>query len=212
MAPFYIPDHYRENDLEALHGLMRAYPFATVITAATGDLAISHLPLHFDATLGARGVLRGHVARANPHWRDLAEGKPSVVIFNGPHAYVTPQWYPSKAQHGRVVPTWNYAVVHAHGTLRAVTERDWLLANVTELSAAHEAGFAHRWAVTDAPEDYIEKMLKAIVGLEFAIARLEGKWKLGQHRTEADRLGTINGLAARSQPASVAVADLMRAR
>ncbi|MDX2144034.1 MAG: FMN-binding negative transcriptional regulator [Rhodospirillaceae bacterium] len=212
MAPFYIPDHHRKTDLGALHGLMRAYPFATVITDANGDLAVSHIPLHLDDTVGSHGVLRGHVARANPHWRDLADGKPSLVIFNGPQAYVTPQWYPSKAEHARVVPTWNYAVVHAHGTLRALTDKDWLLANVTELTEAHEAAFAHRWSVSDAPEDYIDKMLKAIVGLEFTITRLEGKWKLSQHRAEPDRLGTINGLAARAQETSAAVAELMHAQ
>jgi transcriptional regulator len=188
---------------------MRAYPFACVITPGDDGVGVSHIPLHFDKSLGDRGVLRGHVARANPHWRDLSEGKPTLAIFNGPQAYITPQWYPSKAEHARVVPTWNYAVVHAHGTLRAVTDRAWLLANVTELTDAHEAAFTRRWAVSDAPDDYIDKMLAAIIGVELTITRLEGKFKLGQNRAEPDRQGAINGLAG-SGPANASLAALMR--
>jgi transcriptional regulator len=171
-------------------------------------LTADHLPLEFDATAGAHGTLRGHVARANPLWR-AAAGTPVLAIFRGPQAYVSPSWYPGKAATHKVVPTWNYAVVQAHGVLRAVDDAPWLLALVSRLTAHHETPQARPWAVTDAPADYVQQMLRAIVGIEIPLTRLLGKWKASQNRSEADRLGVAAGLENGDSDAS-AMARLVR--
>src|SRR5262249_34938418 len=144
-------------------------------------LAANHVPLLLDAPQGELGTLRGHVARANPIWRELSADAQALAIFHGPQGFVSPAWYATKRETGKVVPTWDYAVVHAHGPLRAIEDRDWLRRNVEQLTAQHEAGRAVPWRVADAPADYVEHMLGAIVGLELAIARLVGKWKLSQN-------------------------------
>lgn len=205
---FYNPSHFRIEDAPALHALMRAYPFATLMSGAP-DPDISHLPLLLD-TGNSGTVLRGHVARANPHWRAALDGIAAVAIFSGPQAYVSPQWYPGKRNDARVVPTWNYQVVHAHGRLRAIDDPVWLHRLVSDLTAMHESAFAEPWAVTDAPTDYIDKMLGAIVGFELVVTRLEGKWKLSQNKTPADRTGAIEGLAARDDAHSRAVSAAMK--
>ncbi|MDX2221639.1 MAG: FMN-binding negative transcriptional regulator [Rhodospirillaceae bacterium] len=201
----YIPDKFRVSAPGRLHAFVRTHPFATLITAS-GEIEVSHIPLFLD--LG-RSQLRGHVARANPHWRAIGDGAPTLAIFNGPQAYVTPQAYPSKREHGRVVPTWNYAVVHVAGQARAVSDPVWLAANVNELSDQQESAFAHAWAVSDAPDDYIDKMLGGIVGIEIAIARIEGKFKLSQNRAEPDRAGVIAELKARHASPEHAMSALM---
>ena len=203
----YVQEHFREEREETLHEFIRAFPFATLVTSAPAGPEATHIPLVLDATSGGC-VLRGHMARANPHWRYLGEGADALAIFLGPHAYVSPQWYPSKQTDGKVVPTWNYAAVHAHGSLRAVSDKAWLLANVTALTQQQEGAFAEPWAVSDAPADYVDKMLGAIVGVELVVTRLEGKWKLSQNRTGVDRDGARVGLAARDG-ASAAVAAMM---
>jgi transcriptional regulator len=141
------------------------------------------------------------VARANPAWRVCAEGAPCMVIFQAEQSYITPSWYPSKREHGKVVPTWNYAVVHAHGRARAIDEATWVHANVQALTSHHEAREAKPWQVSDAPTDYINQMLKAIVGIEIVIERLEGKWKVSQNRAQADKAGVAAGLQARGDEA-----------
>ncbi|HEU4458838.1 MAG TPA: FMN-binding negative transcriptional regulator [Methylibium sp.] len=205
----YQPSHFRVDDIAALHALMRAHPFATLVVPTTAGLEINHLPLHLDAEFG---LLVGHVARANPVWQAAARGE-AIAVFQGPQTYVTPNWYASKREHGKVVPTWNYAVVHAHGAPRWITgdtpEGDaWLHALVERLTDHHEA--AHReqlarrgvdaaaaWRVDDAPADYLATMRRAIVGLELPIARLEGKFKLSQNRPAADREAVVLGLTQR---------------
>jgi transcriptional regulator len=184
----YIPDHFRENRPEVLDDAMRRIGFATLVTQG---LEANHLPMLLDAK-GERGVLRGHVARANPVWKQGA-GE-ALAIFLGPHAYVSPNWYPSKAETGKAVPTWNYLTVHARGTINWVQDPDWLRAHVTALSATHEAGRENPWAIGDAPASYVDGLLRAIVGFELAIAKLEGKWKLSQNRDDADRAGVRDGL------------------
>jgi transcriptional regulator len=189
----YLPAHFEQNDAQALQALMRAQPLATLVTTAADGLTADHLPLEYDA---GSGMLRGHVARANPLWRH-ADGQPVLAVFSGAQAYVSPAWYPSKAATHKVVPTWNYAVVHAHGRLRAVDDAPWLRALVGRLTERFEGERAtppEPWSVTDAPEDYLEQMLRAIVGVEIRVERLLGKWKLSQNRTEADRLGVAAGL------------------
>jgi transcriptional regulator len=188
----YLPRHFAQEDPAALHGLMASHPLATLVSTGRDGLTADHLPLEFDA---ATSTLRGHVARANPLWQH-ADGQAVLAVFGGPHGYVSPSWYPSKAEHHKVVPTWNYAVVHAHGPLRAVQEAPWLHALVTRLTRHHEAGRAAPWAVADAPADYVQQMLRAIVGIEIRVERLVGKWKLSQNRSAADRQGVARGLAA----------------
>ena len=181
----YTPDHFREDRPDVLHDAMRKIGFATLVT--TG-LEANHLPM-----LLQDGVLRGHVARANPVWK--AGDGAALAIFLGPHAYVSPSWYPSKAVAGKAVPTWNYITVHARGALRWVQDADWLRAHVTALSDAHEAGRAEPWQVSDAPASYVDSLLRAIVGFELAIETLEGKYKLSQNRDAADRDGVREAFA-----------------
>lgn len=188
----YQPQHFEQNDPAALRWLMHEHPLAALVTVAGGGLTADHLPLEYDA--GA-SLLRGHVARANPLWRH-ADGQPVLAIFGGPQAYVSPSLYAAKAEHQKVVPTWNYAVVHAHGTLHAVDDAAWLHDFVSRLTARHESRREKPWAVTDAPADYVQQMLRAIVGIEIRQARLIGKWKASQNRSEADRAGVAAGLGA----------------
>jgi transcriptional regulator len=154
--------------------------------------------------------LQGHVARGNAHGL-AAAGRPSVAVFQGPHAYISPSWYPSKKEHGKVVPTWNYIAVHAHGALEAIDDREWLLQHVAALTDRNESGRETPWSVGDAPEDYIDGMLKGIIGLSLTVSRLEGAWKMQQHRTPADRQGLIDGLAASDDAAARSVASIMEA-
>lgn len=208
----YLPKQFEEHDLGVLHALLRSHPLGAWVTQVEGTLVANHIPFLLDADRGECGTLVGHVARANPVWKTFSRDIESVIVFQGPQAYITPSWYPSKHEHGKVVPTWNYAVVHAYGLPRAIEDKDWLLQLVTRLTAAHEAGAAVPWQVADAPADYIDKMLSAIVGIEIPISRLEGKWKMSQNRTQPDRLGTIAGLQGRADANARAVAALVQER
>ncbi len=181
----YVPDHFREDRPEVLAGAVRRIGFATLIT--TG-LEANHLPMLLEGN-----VLRGHVARANPVWKS-GDGA-ALAIFLGPHAYVSPSWYPSKAEAGKAVPTWNYITVHARGAIKWVQDADWLHAHVAALSDAHEAGRPAPWTIGEAPETYIATMLRGIVGFELTIETLEGKYKLSQNRDEADREGVRQAFA-----------------
>lgn len=197
----YRPAHFAPPDDAAMHTLMQAHPLAAIVVQGPDGLSADHVPLAWDA---ASGTLRGHVARANPLWRH-AQGQPVLAIFRGPEAYVSPSFYPSKAETHRVVPTWNYAVVHAHGTLAAVDDAPWLHALVTQLTAHHEQPRATPWAVSDAPDDYVQQLLRAIVGIEIVVHRLDGKWKASQNRGAADRAGVASGLAADGHADSAAL-------
>ena len=171
---------------------MREHPRATLVTVQGGLAAADAIPLEY---LSGTRTLRGHVARANPLWQ-AADGQPVLVVFQGPQAYITPTWYPSKAEHHKVVPTWNYTLVQARGVLRAVQDAPWLHALVSGLTAHHEAPRAQPWAVADAPDDYVQQMLRAIVGVEIPVDSLVGKWKISQNRSDADRQGVATGLQA----------------
>lgn len=190
----YLPPHFREDRLDALHALILARPLGTLITAGPGGLAANHLPFQLDPTAGDRGTLRAHLARANPQLDELSRVGECLVVFHGAEGYVSPGWYPSKREHGQVVPTWNFVAVHASGPPRLVDDAAWLRGLVEQLTDAHEAGRSTPWRVDDAPADYLARMLGAIVGLEIPIARLEGKWKLSQNRSAADREGVAAGL------------------
>jgi transcriptional regulator len=205
----YVPGHFKQEDVVVLHEALRERAFATLVTSTADGLEASHVPMVLDADPRPFGTLVGHVARASPQWRTARTDVPALAIFLGPDAYVSPAWYPTKQDTGKVVPTWNYVAVHATGTLRFFEDADRLLALVTRLTEAHEAGRPNAWAVTDAPADYVQTMLKAIVGFELTITRLEGKWKMSQNRPAADRAGVITGLTQEGGPTESAVAKLV---
>lgn len=205
----YLPKSTEETRLDVLQDLIKTHPFACLVTMGKDGLIVNHMPLLIDTNSGEFGVLRGHVARANPVWRDFSETLESIAVFHGPESYISPTWYPSKHEHGKAVPTWNYAVVHAHGFPRVIEDAPWLLNHVSELSNIHESSRALPWEVSDAPEDYIDRMLEMIVGVEIPIAKLVGKFKLGQAKPRADQLGVIAGLESRGDDRSLAMADLM---
>lgn len=196
----YTPTAFRQNDLASLYQQMRACRLPTLVSHGTSGLLASHLPLLLEPEEGPYGTLYGHFARANPQWRDLAEGSPALIIFQNSDAYVSPSWYASKAEHGKVVPTWNYISVQAQGCAEVFDDAERLLQLVSRLSEQHEAERPQPWAVSDAPSDYIASMLRAIVGFALPIERLNGKWKLGQNRSQADRAGVRAGLAASFEP------------
>lgn len=202
----YLPTHFEETRVDVLRELIRAHPLGALVTLTGAGLDASHLPFELDADREPFGTLRGHVARANPVWREFSRDVEALVIFQGPGAYVSPAWYSTKQATGRVVPTWNYAVVHAHGPLRVVDDKAWLRDFVTRLTDRHESGRDDPWHVTDAPAEYIDGMLGAIVGIEIPLTRLRGKWKMSQNRPAHDRAGVVEGLARAGDP----VADLVR--
>ena len=206
----YMPKHFEERDVGVLHELIRAHPFGTWVTLAGGELLVNHMPFLVDPSPGEFGMLVGHVARPNPAWKAFSKEMASVVIFQGPQGYITPSWYPTKGATGKVVPTWNYAVVHAHGALRVIEDRAWLRDFVTALTNRYEATRRDPWQVTDAPADYIDKQLGAIVGLELSITRLVGKWKMSQNRPAQDRAGVVEGLGREGGEAGRVIADLVR--
>lgn len=206
----YQPPHFREESRETLIDLMRAHPLAAIVVAGPDGYEVNHVPCLVDPDIGPHGRLRLHVARPNP-LRALAEaGLPVVAIFQGAETYITPSWYETKRETGKVVPTWNYAVVHAHGRLSLHDDASWLSGQIAALTDTHEAARAHPWAVTDAPEDFMRGQMKGIVGIEIAIERLEGKWKVSQNRPMADRHGVATGLEA--EEGGSVMAALVRAR
>jgi transcriptional regulator len=205
----YTPAQFQETRPEVLRQLMRRHPLAAVVTIAPDGLTANHVPLVFDPSAGVHGVLRGHVARANPVWREATHGSPVLAIFQGPDHYVTPSWYPGKAEQGKVVPTWNYAVVHVHGTIAWHEDAAWLRAFLEGLTERHEAHRAEPWHIADAPANYIERLLASIVGFEIAVSSLTGKWKLGQNRAAQDRAGVAAGLAAEGTGDAQRMIDLL---
>ena len=207
----YQPDHFRVEDVAEMHALMRARPFATLVSAGLAGLYASHLPTVLKDD-GPCGVIECHLARANPHCRDLAEGGEALMIFQGAEGYITPNWYPSKAVHQKAVPTWNYAVVHATGRPEVMKEKAWLLRHVGELTAQQERTEAKPWALSDAPDSYINVMLRGIVGFRFAITRLEGKWKMSQNREAIDQEGVVQGLNTRAVGDDLEMAEIVARR
>jgi transcriptional regulator len=199
---------FREERIDVMHALIRAHPLAVLVTSAGGALEANHLPLLIDPLPSPQGTLRGHVARANPLWKQRHDGE-VLAVFQGPQVYVTPSWYPEKRETGKVVPTWNYAVVHAHGPLIIHDDRDWLRDLVSRLTSQQEVGLPQPWGINDAPADYIERMLGAIVGIEIPVQRIEGKWKVSQNRNDRDRAGVADGLAQLADPQAQAMAGLV---
>ena len=210
----YIPASYAEHDLPTLIAFVERHPLAALVTSSeTTGLFATHLPLALHRAAAAPGTLVGHLARANPHYRQIADGATeALVIFTGPNAYVTPEWYASKQEHGRVVPTWNYVAVHAYGTIRLRDDPEFLREHLEALTSRHEAGRARPWHVSDAPEEFIAQQMKAIAGFELTIARLEGKWKMSQNRSGADIDGVVRGMGASEAHTDRAVAALVAER
>ena len=207
----YVRQDHRFEDVDAQFSLIEEHALGAWVLQGEDDLVANHIPFLLDRTRGPHGTLVGHVARANPVWKSLAAGSPSLVIFQGPHSYITPNWYPGKAEHGKVVPTWDYAVVHAHGVARAVEDRDWMMDMLERLTNAQEASQPAPWRVGDAPADYIDKLLRAIVGIEIPIERLQGKLKASQDEAVRDRIGAVEGLRGLLRPKADAMADLVMA-
>lgn len=207
----YQPAQFREDDLGTQHALIRAHPFGLLVSAGTAGPVANPLPFLLDPAASPLGTLRGHLARANPQWRGL-DGAPVLVVFQGVDSYITPSWYATKAESGKVVPTWNYVMVQARGRARVIEDAAWLLGLVSALTDEHERARAEPWAVADAPASFVEAQLKGIVGIEIAIEGIEGKWKVSQNRQPADRAGVAAGLRADGTAAGLAMADLVAER
>jgi len=205
----YLPSSFKEERVPVLHDAIRHIKTGTLVTLGGEGLEASPLPMLIDAEPAPFGTLYGHLARANPQWKRAAASPEALVTFLGPNAYVTPAWYAAKREHGKVVPTWNYITVHAYGTPRWIEDREELRGIVTRLTDTHERDRAAPWSVTDAPADYIDGMLKAIVGFALPITRLEGKWKLSQNRNAADIAGVREGYAAEAGDNAAALAAAM---
>jgi len=212
----YNPPAFAESRTEVLYDLVEARPFGALVTLSPHGLFATHLPFVVDRASGPLGTLRGHVARENPHHSYAAASPPapieSLAIFTGPEGYITPSWYATKREHGKVVPTWNYAAVHVHGTLHVIDDPAFLRDHVTALSVLHERSREHPWAVSDAPAEFIDRMLRAIVGIELRVTRLEGKWKASQNRSADDIAGVICGLSTSPDPAAGALAAMVASR
>lgn len=204
----YTPSAFREARLPELHAAIDEIAFASLVSTTGEGLQVSHIPLFLVPEEGPYGTLYGHVARANAH--AACKGAPSLAIFLGPHAYISAGWYPGKQTHGKEVPTWNYIAVHAHGTLETFEEPTALRELLTRLTERHERTMPSPWQLEDAPSDYIDRLLGAIVGLRLPIERLEGKWKLSQNRTTADREGVLAGLDVLDDEASRRMAEAIR--
>jgi len=203
----YVPKHFEQSEIAAIQALIVAHPLGSLVTVGPAGLSANHIPFELVADAGPYGRLVGHVARANPVWREVSGELQALVIFQGANAYITPSWYPSKQDGGRVVPTWNYVAVHVYGAIQVVEDPDRLKAHVDRLTRRQESAFPHPWSVGDAPTGFTEKMLGAIVGLEIDIARLEAKWKVSQNRSGQDREGVVQGLRALGTPFADQMAD-----
>jgi transcriptional regulator len=190
----YLPAHFEETRIEVLHQLVRSHPLGMLVTLGAGGLNANHIPFELHPDPAPFGTLRAHVARANPAWQELQGGVEPLVVFQGPHHYITPSWYPAKRVGGKVVPTFNYLVAHAYGPARAIDDPAWLRTLVGRLTDRFEAGREVPWKVDDAPADFVAAQLRASVGIEMPVARLIGKWKASQNRPDADRIGVVEGL------------------
>ncbi|MBN9617769.1 MAG: transcriptional regulator [Acidobacteriales bacterium 59-55] len=205
----YIPRANEETRLEVLHDLIESHPLASLVTIASSGLFASHLPMVLERKSATRALLKGHLSRANKQWQDFQPGVQALAIFSGPEHYISPSWYPEKKETGKVVPTWNYAVVHVYGHLRVVEDPAWLMEHLNALTTVHEASFPAPWKVSDAPADYIASLIKGIVGVELPIERIEGKWKASQNHPERNRIGVVEGLERLNTPESLAMKALV---
>lgn len=208
----YQPVHHREEDPETLHALIRAHPLGLLVSSGPEGPVANAVPFLLDANVAPNGRLQAHVARANPQWKALAEDSamPVLVVFQGVDSYVTPSWYATKRETGKVVPTWNYVMVQVRGVARVIEDRDWLSSQISALTDLHEGQREAPWAISDAPTEFIDTQIRAIVGIEIDITEISGKWKVSQNRPAADRAGVIDGLGEAGTETSAAMAELVR--
>ncbi len=206
----YIPKANEETRLPVLHDFIRANPLATLVTMGNSGMIASHIPLVLDDDNSQFGLLKGHISRANTQWKDIETAIDALAIFAGDHHYITPNWYPSKHQDAKQVPTWNYVVTHCYGPLKLIEDPQWLLAHLETLTSIHEASNPVPWKVTDAPPEFNRALLNGIIGLELPIRKIEGKWKVSQNRNAQDRQGVIEGLTQLDTPESLAMKDLVQ--
>lgn len=205
----YIPRHFDQSRIEAMHALVREHPLATLITQGPGGPDANHIPLQLAPAPAPFGRLCGHMPRANPAWREHARDLDVIAVFHGPNGYISPSWYATKQAGGEVVPTWNYATVHARGRMRIIEDAGWLKAHLEQLTDEQEARFAEPWAFSDAPAAYTTRLMHGLVGIEIAITRLEGKWKVSQNRPAEDRAGVCAGLRALGHDSALSMAKLV---
>ena len=209
----YQPPHFREGDLVTQHALIRAHPLGLLITAGPGGPMANPVPFLLDSGMSTRGTLQVHVAKANPQWREIAAGAGPLVVFQGADSYITPSWYATKQETGKVVPTWNYAIVQVRGTARVVSDGDWLRTQIGKLTGGHEGKRSAPWTVEDAPETYIASQIKGIIGVEIEITDIDGKWKVSQNRPASDIAGVEAGLQDPSEAhANAEMAELVHQR
>lgn len=208
----YIPKFNEETRLDVMHALIETQPLATLVTMSNSGLIATHLPMVLARSEGPHGTLRGHLSRANSQWRNLNPSIEALAIFSGAHHYISPSWYPEKAEDGKVVPTWNYAVVHAYGPLKIIEDPAWLLSHLNTLVTQHESSFPTPWKTSDAPSDYIASQIKGIVGLELPITRIEGKWKVSQNKSERTLHAVEQGLEDLNTPEALAMRDLIHGK
>ncbi len=206
----YVPSHFEETRIDVLRALIRARPLATVVTLSSRGMEANHIPLHLVESQGPHGTLRGHVARSNPMWSDRDGRAEALAIFHGVDGYISPSWYPTKREHGKVVPTWNYVVAHAYGPLRVIDDPAWLRGELESMVSRQEASSAEPWSIGDAPVDYVERMIAAIVGIEIAVSRLIGKWKVSQNQPAVNRRAVADALSQRGGPDDSEMARLVR--
>ena len=206
----YLPTLFKEERLPVLHDAIQNAGLAMLVTTGPGGIDVSHLPLMLDPADGPYGTLYGHLARANDQWKTATPDQPALAVFTGPDAYVSPSFYPSKAAHGKVVPTWNYVAIHARGALRFFHDAEGLHDVVSRLTRRHEAARLQPWTVADAPPAFVKQQLRAIVGFSLRIEALEGKWKMSQNRTEEDRAGVAAGLSQSGEPIEQVVGRMIK--
>src|SRR3989441_4643551 len=205
----YLPKHFEETRVPVLHELIRAHPLGALVVLTSRGLPANPIPFEVEPDPAPFGTLRGHIARANPLWGDFSRDVEALAIFQGPGTYISPSWYPTKREHGKVVPTWNYAVVHAYGALRVIDDPVWLRAQLEALVRRHEAQSAAPWSISDAPPEFIGRMIESIIGFEIAISRVKGKWKVSQNQPAANRAGVVDGLRQRGDTNALEIADLV---
>jgi transcriptional regulator len=208
----YQPPHFREDRLDVQHALIEAHPLGLLVTNGSSGLIANPIPFALDASASSLGTLRAHLSRANPQWKDFDPAQEVLVVFQGVETYITPSWYEAKREHGKVVPTWNYAIVQAYGRMKTIDDPAWLLQQITAITDVQEASRAEPWSVNDAPSDFLAGQLKGIVGIEIEITRIEGKWKVSQNRSEADRRGVAEGLRDMEAEAARHMAELVDKR
>jgi transcriptional regulator len=207
----YQPPLFKEDDLQVQHALIRAHPLGLLITAPAGGPTANVFPFHLDAGRSPKGTLQAHMAKANGQWQEIRDGAPVLAVFQGVESYITPSWYVTKQETGKVVPTWNYVMVQVRGKATVIDDAEWLHGHVSTLTDEHEAGRVDAWAVNDAPESFIQSQIKGIVGLEIEIAEIDGKWKVSQNRPAADRVKVVEALESPDEPLHNAkLAELVR--